>query len=105
MADLRGLLHSISLVRQAGERSRDMVAGYGELWSSRLLAAYLSERAQAGARTIRIRWVDARDLIVIERGEMGPAVQWDESRARARRHFGEDIRGISVITGFIASEA
>jgi len=104
MADLRGLLHSISLVRQAGERSRDMVAGYGELWSSRLLAAYLTERAQADTRKPQIRWVDARDLIVIERGEMGPAVRWDDSRARAVRHFGDDIRGISVITGFIASE-
>jgi aspartokinase/homoserine dehydrogenase 1 len=104
MADLNGLLHSISLVRQAGERSRDLVAGYGELWSSRLLAAYLAERAQAESRDRPIKWVDARDLIVVERGEMGPAVQWDESRARASRHFSAETRGIAVITGFIASE-
>ena len=36
---------------------------------------------------------------------MGPAVQWDESRANARRIFTDATRGIAVVTGFIASEA
>ncbi|MBN8279764.1 MAG: bifunctional aspartate kinase/homoserine dehydrogenase I, partial [Gammaproteobacteria bacterium] len=102
IADVRDVLRAITLVRQAGERSRDLVSGYGELWSSRLLAAHLAERATADRP---VHWVDARDLIVIERGEMGPAVRWDESRANAGRIFPPDRRGIVVITGFIASES
>jgi aspartokinase/homoserine dehydrogenase 1 len=35
---------------------------------------------------------------------MGPAVQWDESRANARRIFTDATSGIAVVTGFIASE-
>ena len=104
LADIRDVLHAISLVRQAGDRSRDLIAGYGELWSSRLLASYLSERARAFAGGRQVRWIDARQLIVVEPGEMGPAVQWNESRVNASRLFPEDIFGISVITGFIASE-
>jgi aspartokinase/homoserine dehydrogenase 1 len=104
LADVRDVLHAITLVRQAGERSRDLVAGYGELWSSRLLAAYLTERGQSSPGSPPVHWVDARELIVIERGEMGPAVQWEESRANARRIFTDATRGIAVVTGFIASE-
>ncbi len=104
LADVRDVLRAIALVRQAGERSRDLIAGYGELWSSRLLAAYLTERAQSEAPGRPVHWVDARDLIIIERGEMGPAVQWEESRANARRIFTDTTVGIAVVTGFIASE-
>ncbi len=104
LADLQDLLRAISLVRQAGERSRDLVSGYGELWSSRLLAAYLAERIRPAAGSRPVHWVDARELIVIDRGEMGPAVQWDESREKARSIFGPDTHGIAVVTGFIASE-
>ncbi|MBL8202405.1 MAG: bifunctional aspartate kinase/homoserine dehydrogenase I [Chromatiales bacterium] len=104
LADVRDVLHAIRLVRQAGERSRDLISGYGELWSSRLLAAYLTERARSLPGGRPVHWVDARELIVIERGEMGPAVQWDESRANARRIFTDATRGIAVVTGFIASE-
>jgi len=104
LEDLRDVLRAIALVRQAGDRSRDLIAGYGEIWSSRLLAAYLSERAKAIAGGPAVHWMDARELIVIERGEMGPAVQWDESRSNAGRLFTNDTSGIAVITGFIASE-
>ncbi|MDH5277302.1 MAG: aspartate kinase, partial [Gammaproteobacteria bacterium] len=102
--DLRDVLRAIALVRQAGDRSRDLIAGYGEIWSSRLLAAYLEERGKAFAGGRAVHWVDARKLIVIEPGEMGPAVQWDESRANASRIFTKDTYGIAVVTGFIASE-
>jgi aspartokinase/homoserine dehydrogenase 1 len=104
LEDLRDVLRAIALVRQAGDRSRDLIAGYGEIWSSRLLAAYLTERARAFDRGRAVHWIDARELIVIERGEMGPAVLWDESRVNAGRHFTQDTFGIAVITGFIASE-
>ncbi len=104
MADIKDVLHAISLVRQAGDRSRDLIAGFGELWSSRLLAAYLAERALAVREGPVVHWVDARDLITIERSEMGPVVLWEESRANACRHFPADRHGISVVTGFVARE-
>ncbi len=104
LTDVRDVLRAISLVRQAGERSRDLIAGFGELWSSRLLVAYLTERTQSLAGRRSVHWIDARELIVIEHGEMGPSVQWDESHANARRVFAEGAQGIYVITGFIASE-
>lgn len=104
LADARDVLHAISLVRSAAERSRDLIAGYGELWSSRLLAAYLTERCRQAGSDRSVRWVDARQVIVIEHGELGPAVQWAECRERAGRVLGDMTGGIAVITGFIASD-
>jgi aspartokinase/homoserine dehydrogenase 1 len=103
LADAEDVLQAISLVRSAADRSRDLIAGYGELWSSRLLAAYL-DAMRRGDASRQVRWIDARQVIVIEHGEMGPAVQWAESQARAAEQFANIDNGIAVVTGFIASE-
>jgi aspartokinase/homoserine dehydrogenase 1 len=39
--DIRDVLKAVALVRSAPQRSRDIVAGYGEIWSARLLAALI----------------------------------------------------------------
>jgi len=106
-ADLRDaadVLQAISLVRSAAERSRDLVAGFGELWSARLLAAFLEAKAGADRDAPIIRWIDARELIIIRQGEMGPAVVWEASRANAKRLFRDKQDCINVVTGFIASD-
>jgi aspartokinase/homoserine dehydrogenase 1 len=104
LRDAEDVLQAVSLVRSAADRSRDLIAGFGEIWSSRLLAAYLGEHCRRSGADLAVRWVDARKVIVIEHGEMGPAVQWEESRARAEQHFGDMTRGIAVVTGFIAAD-
>ena len=38
-ADLQGVLHTTSLMRSAARNVRDMVAGYGELWSTSLFTS------------------------------------------------------------------
>ena len=71
-----------------------MVSDFGCSATGGLLAAESSGERDS-------RWLDARDLIVVSHGEMGPAVQWTESRENAARHFGEDVRGIVVVTGYL----
>ena len=43
--DVIDVLKAIALVKSAPQRSRDVIAGYGEIWSARLLAAYLGQEA------------------------------------------------------------
>ncbi len=104
LANLGDLLRAISLIRQASDRGRELISGYGELWSSKLLTACLADRVKRSGEARATHWIDARQLIVIQHGDMGPAVQWDESRERAARLFGPDMAGTAVITGFIAVE-
>ena len=103
--DIRDVLQAISLVRSAADRSRDLVAGFGELWSSRLLAAYLGQEARSRGRTDPVGWLDARQLIIVEHGDLGPGVLWEPSRSNAARCFPSPAKGITVVTGFIATDA
>ncbi len=102
LSDAADLLQAISLVRVAPDRSRDLVAGYGELWSTRLLGCFLEQ--QCGENGRPIKWVDARTILVIDRDEMGPAVCWEESGQNAANYFRDDTVGIVVMTGYIASD-
>ena len=100
LRDIEGILHTVALIRAAADNVRDLVAGFGEIWSTRLFSAYLAARE----RRAGVEWVDAREILVAEWGALGPAVHWDPARANARRLLeGEGPRTL-VITGFIASD-
>jgi len=98
--DIMDVLKAIALVKSAPQRSRDVVAGYGEIWSARLLATYLAqESAECGGT-----WIDAREVITVSETELGPVVLWDVSQARFDDVVARDFAGIAVITGFIAAD-
>ncbi len=98
--DIEDVLKAIALVKSAPQRSRDVVAGYGEIWSARMLAALLQSKAPDRGG----KWIDARDVLIVRQGELGPTVLWDDSRENFARVVAEDFSGIVVITGFIASD-
>ena len=98
--DVIDVLKAIALVKSAPQRSRDVVAGYGEIWSARLLAAYLGQEAPERGGT----WLDARSVVTVRDTELGPSVLWDESQAKMDRALPADFEGIVVITGFIAAD-
>ncbi len=101
LADIQGILQTVRLIRSASSSVHDLVAGYGEIWSSRLFARYLTSR---GRRPGRVCWVDARDIVRVDWTPLGPTVQWSESRANAGRLATEDAGTTLVITGFIARD-
>jgi bifunctional aspartokinase / homoserine dehydrogenase 1 len=98
LEDVNNVLKALSLVRSASHRSRDLVSGFGEIWSARLLTAVLSERVGQP-----VSFVNARDVLVVEPGEMGPIVVWDESRRRCRNAIDAGDATTLVITGYIAA--
>ncbi len=99
LTDIRSVLQALKLVRSASHRSRDLVSGYGEIWSARLLTAVLEARGARG----EIRFVNARDVLVTEAGEMGPIVVWELTRERCNAALEPGFEGVAVITGYIAS--
>jgi aspartokinase/homoserine dehydrogenase 1 len=104
LAALRGVLQTVALLRDASPAIRDHVAGYGELWSTRLLAAYLGSLGLE--RTVR--WVDAREVLVADPEALGPVVRWEASRRRLaawRADTGATEADLHVIPGFVASDS
>lgn len=99
--DLEGILHTVELTRSAARNVSDLIAGYGEIWSTRLFHRFIATRA-GNARPAR--WLDARRVVVVEWGPLGPAIQWPESRQRLAAEVPADFAGTLVVTGFIASD-
>jgi len=98
--DIKDVLRAIALVRSAPQRSRDVVAGFGEIWSARLLAAYLEQEDPLRGGT----WIDAREIVIVQATELGPSVLWELSQAKFDKSVAKDFTGIAVITGFVASD-
>ncbi len=99
--DLEGILQTVKLTRSAAPNVRDLIAGYGEIWSTKLFHRYLESRP---SRRGPVQWVDARRVIVVEWGPLGPTVQWDLSRKQLADLVDTDFKGTLVITGFIAAD-
>ncbi len=99
--DILGILQTVRQIRSAAQNVRDLVAGYGEIWSTRLFSVMLRERAALAGG---VEWLDARRVLVVEWGPLGPMVHWDESRRRLHAEISPDFSGAMVITGFIASD-
>jgi aspartokinase/homoserine dehydrogenase 1 len=99
--DLEGILHTVRLTRAAARNVSDLIAGYGELWSTKLFHRYFEER---GNRPGAVKWIDARTVLVVEWGPLGPAVQWSESHEKLAAAVGQGFTGTLIITGFVASD-
>ncbi len=101
IADIENVLKALALVRSASHRSRDLISGFGEIWSARLLTAVLES---TDGLNVPVKFVNARDVVVIEPGEMGPIVVWEESQRRRESAIEPDFKGIAVVTGYIATD-
>jgi aspartokinase/homoserine dehydrogenase 1 len=99
--DLEGILQTVRLTRAAGRNVTDLIAGYGELWSTRLFHRFFEQR---GRRDGGSRWIDARKVLLVEWGPLGPAVDWGVSRENLQQEVPKDFTGTLIITGFIASD-
>jgi aspartokinase/homoserine dehydrogenase 1 len=99
--ELRGLLQSVRRIGAAPAALGDIVAGSGEIWSTRLFARYLAGRAD---RRGPVQWVDAREIVQVDWGPLGPMVRWPESRASLARTVLDEAPLTLVITGFIARD-
>jgi len=99
--DLEGILHTVKLTRSAAQNVSDLIAGYGEIWSTKLFHRFMEERA---GRKGPFQWIDARKAVVVEWGPLGPGIQWAESRAKLQELVPANFAGTLIITGFIASD-
>jgi aspartokinase/homoserine dehydrogenase 1 len=98
--DIAGMLQTVRLIRAAPQAMRDVISGYGEIWSTRLFAPFLRERGRIAGD---VQWVDAREVVIVEWGPLGPAVQWTTSERNLERLIPAGFKGRLIVTGFIAT--
>src|ERR1700691_5876300 len=98
--DIAGMLQTVRLIRSSTYSMRDVIAGFGEIWSTRLFAPFLRERARIKGD---ILWIDAREVIIVEWGSLGAAVQWPVSEANLKKLVPPNFSGRLIVTGFVAT--
>jgi bifunctional aspartokinase / homoserine dehydrogenase 1 len=98
--DIAGMLQTVRLIRSAPQTMRDVISGYGEIWSTRLFAPFVRERARIAGD---VQWVDAREVVIVEWGPLGPAVQWTTSERNLDRLVPKEFKGRLIVTGFVAT--
>lgn len=96
LADLRSLVHGVSLVRDCSPRVRDAILAYGELFCAALFAAAL----RAGG--VKASALDARALIITDDTFGHANVDRAASDARIRERLASGPL-LPVVTGFIAA--
>jgi bifunctional aspartokinase / homoserine dehydrogenase 1 len=101
VADIADVLRVCWLLRSHARSALELVAGFGEVWSARLLAGYLRSRGRNAL------WLDAREVLVVEPGEATAVVDWAATRARLDGWLASlpDAPEVIVITGYVASTA
>src|SRR6267154_4883403 len=98
--DIAGMLQTVRLIRSSTYSMRDVISGYGEIWSTRLFAPFLRERGRIKGDVL---WIDAREVVIVEWGSLGPAVQWAVSEANLRRLVPPGFTGRLIVVGFVAT--
>src|SRR5687768_4372897 len=102
--DIASILHAVALTRAASGNTRDLVVGFGEIWSTQLFTRYLAGRGRRSG----VQWVDARDVVRVQWSALGPTVLWDQPRENMRRLLevrpGKDGDATLIVTGFIARD-
>jgi len=101
LADMEDVLRVTILLHGFSRNGLELVSGFGEVWSARILAALLNEQGTTA------EWLDAREVLTVARTDAGADVMWPESRRRTAAWVA--ARGgmppTVVITGFVASTA
>ncbi len=101
LLDISGIMQTVRLIRSASAPVRDLVAGFGEIWSTRLFSRYLASR---GRRPGPVHWLDSRDIVQVEWTALGPGVCWEESRRNAARLIPQDAALTVIVPGFVARD-
>lgn len=96
IARVEAQLHHARASGGADDVLRAEVTGYGELWTSRLLAAYL----RAGG--VASRELPSRDVILIANPDDATSVHWESSRQAIEATGALSFQGTLVAPGFVA---
>jgi aspartokinase/homoserine dehydrogenase 1 len=98
-AELEELLQGLTLLRILAPEALDRILGLGEVLSSRLLADHFTALGSPAAL------LDAREVLVVHPGELGVAVDWEESARRLAAWQTDHPEARVVVTGFVARDA
>ncbi|MFC4821921.1 bifunctional aspartate kinase/homoserine dehydrogenase I [Dokdonella ginsengisoli] len=95
-ARLSNLLGALAVLATPSREALEAIQGLGEVWSAHLLSRSLALDGAGCA------FLDAREVLVVEHGELGAIVDWDDSARRFADWRRDNAQDRLVVTGFVA---
>ncbi len=95
---LAEILAALSVIGELPREVLDRVQGLGEVCSARLLGDYLKSKGEDCAV------LDAREVLVVDRSDLGVEVDWGTSAARLAEWRTRNPQLRVVVTGFVARD-
>ncbi len=90
------MLKTISLTKICAEPLKHFILGFGELWSARVLNAYLN------SQSIHSKFIDASDVLYVDDSSFPVSVDWGKSQSLLNASLEHRETKVHIITGFIA---
>lgn len=97
ITDIEQILHALSLVGSYSKETQDIILGFGEQWSGKILAAYLAEKN-------RVLYLDATTVLTVRTRGNTVEVDWEKTRRDLHAFLAANSFDQLVITGFIAND-
>ncbi|UYK78707.1 bifunctional aspartate kinase/homoserine dehydrogenase I [Xanthomonas sacchari] len=95
---LAEILAALAVIGELPREVLDRVQGLGEVYSAQLLGDHLRALGEECAV------LDAREVLVVDRGELGVDVDWSASAQRLAQWRAEHPQSRIVVTGFVARD-
>jgi bifunctional aspartokinase / homoserine dehydrogenase 1 len=96
--EVEDLCNGIKLLNELSERTRDRLVSYGELISSRIIAAYFERNG------LENYWIDSRQCIVTDSHYTKAAVNLVLTKEKIVQQVERSDKKIFLIPGFVASD-
>jgi aspartokinase/homoserine dehydrogenase 1 len=97
--EIKNLCNGILLLNELTPRSKDRIAGYGELLSSKIITTAFNEKL------IKATWLDARKVIVTNSNFGAAVVDFDVTNKKINDAVSEQVSNLFIVPGFISSDA
>ncbi len=88
----------IKMLNELSDRTRDRLVSYGELLSSKIIAAFFSSTG------LETEWADARKLIVTDSHHTKAAVNFAATKEAVKTQLLSSPKNLFLIPGFIAAD-
>lgn len=97
--ELEDLCRGVALIGELSLRTLDNILSFGELLSTKIVAAYLSSIG------VKCDWADSRDAILTDSNFGFAAVDFSKTNELITRRFGDSGSKLIIAPGFIARDA
>jgi aspartokinase/homoserine dehydrogenase 1 len=96
--EIEDLCNGIRLLNELSDRTKDRLVSYGELISSKIIAAFFN------SDSLTTEWIDARKLIKTDSHHTRAAVNFSTTKENIQQTIAKSSHSVFVVPGFIASD-